>query len=104
MARFVTHDINIIGVISSVRWEAARAGLEDAEYFMLVLDRLTKLRGLCHTGVTTCGDDVESVAQDALVALERVDEVVWGWPTSGWVESPPRRWNITEPCKMKASR
>jgi hypothetical protein len=70
---------------------------------MMLLDKLTELRGLCHTEATTCGGDIESVAQGALAALERVDEVVWGWPTSGWVETPPRRWNITEPYTLNTS-
>eukprot|EP01051_Picozoa_sp_SAG22_P006084 SAG22_NODE_386_length_11304_cov_3.084694_1_plen_777_part_00 len=90
------------GVISSVRWEATRMGLEDAEYLMMLLDLL---RGLCSKVETVCGGDAVSLVHSAVAALERVDEVVWGWPDSAWVALPvqDRRWNITEPYSSNTS-
>jgi hypothetical protein len=41
---------------------------------MMLLDKVTELRGLCHTGAT-CGDVLSSV-QTALASLARVDEVL----------------------------
>ena len=100
------------GVISSVRWEAARAGLEDAECFMMLLDRVTMLRTLCRFNPTlpscqvrngtsnqAAAGGVWTVVDDAIEALKRVDEVVWDFPECGWVALPvtERRWNISEP-------
>ena len=40
-------------MISSIRWEATRAGLEDAEYFVILQRQLTTLRALCGAGRAT---------------------------------------------------
>lgn len=94
------------GLISSVRWEATRMGLEDVEYFTMLLDRLSTLRELCalpcgNTSANACHPN--GVLLSAERALNRVDEVVWGWAGCTWVETPPRRWNITEPYTMNTS-
>ena len=98
------------GVISSIRWEATRAGLEDAEYLMLLLDRITSLRNVCRIsrGLSRCrngSNDIRAVVDAAADALKRVDSVVWDFPECEWIALPvsQRRWNITEPYTQNIS-
>jgi hypothetical protein len=117
------------GLISSKRWEMVRAGLEDVEYFAMLLDKLETVRTLCTTvaavaaspatrfqqeeaepaaGVAAansiCSHSGGGVLATAENALNRVDEVVWGWAITHWVETPGhRRWNVTEPYTQNCS-
>eukprot|EP01047_Picozoa_sp_COSAG01_P041290 COSAG01_NODE_3533_length_5962_cov_41.705611_6_plen_781_part_00 len=63
------------GLASSVRWEMTRAGLEDGEYLMMLLDKVSTLRELCQSSEVTCDEDVLTSTQSALAALGRVDQV-----------------------------
>ena len=56
-------------------WEMTRAGLEDAEYLMMLLDKVSTLRELCQSSEVTCDEDVLTSTQSALAALGRVDQV-----------------------------
>ena len=102
------------GVISSIRWEATRAGLEDLEYFVILQRQLTTLRALCGSdratpNATASRTIARACAPGALrageQALQRTHEVVWDWASAGWVAEPvsARRWNISEPYTQNVS-